>query len=56
MSYSGKDLDEIIARYAPISLGADLSHFTANEKVAIEKLVSAGRLIDRFILKRNKPL
>lgn len=44
-----KNISEIIARYAPISLGADLSNFTDNEKSAISKLVSVGKLIDRFV-------
>lgn len=44
-----KNIGEIIARYAPISLGADLSNFTDNEKSAISKLVSVGKLIDRFV-------
>ncbi|CAG8511483.1 6044_t:CDS:2, partial [Funneliformis caledonium] len=54
------EISEIIAKYAPISLGADLSDFTNNEKVAVEKLVAAGRIIDRIYLrqkwKRNESL
>ncbi|RIA87377.1 hypothetical protein C1645_827845 [Glomus cerebriforme] len=48
-----KDISKIIARYAPISLGADLSNFTKNEKVALGKLVAVGRLIDRIYLRQK---
>ncbi|CAB4484950.1 hypothetical protein RhiirA5_304746 [Rhizophagus irregularis] len=48
-----KNISEIIAKYAPISLGADLSNFTDNEKSAISKLVSVGKLIDRLFLRQK---
>ncbi|CAG8531696.1 10314_t:CDS:2 [Acaulospora morrowiae] len=43
----------IINRYAPISLGADLSNFTRNERVALSKLVDAGKLIERIYLRQK---
>jgi hypothetical protein len=44
-----EDISKVLARYAPTQLGADLSNFTKNEKAAIGKLVTVGRLIDRFV-------
>ncbi|CAG8579504.1 24144_t:CDS:10 [Dentiscutata erythropus] len=46
-------ISRIISRYAPVSLGADLTNFTKNEKIAISKLVAAGKLIDRIYLRQK---
>jgi hypothetical protein len=47
------NINKILARYAPISLGADLSCFTSNEKLALGKLVEVGKLIDRYVFKKK---
>ncbi|CAI2201034.1 16654_t:CDS:2, partial [Funneliformis geosporum] len=52
MSSNG-EISEIIAKYAPISLGSDLSDFTNNEKIAVEKLIAAGRIINRIYLRQK---
>ncbi|CAG8740501.1 21581_t:CDS:10, partial [Cetraspora pellucida] len=46
-------IGKVISRYAPVSLGADLTSFTENEKIAISKLVAAGKLIDRIYLRQK---
>ncbi|CAG8450149.1 17221_t:CDS:2 [Acaulospora colombiana] len=54
MALHSKDvLTNIINRYAPIPLGADLSDFTENEKIALSKLVDAGKLIERIYVRQK---
>jgi hypothetical protein len=42
-------LPKIISKYSPISLGADLSNLTYDEKSALKQLVLLGKLIDRYV-------
>ncbi|CAG8549422.1 18819_t:CDS:2 [Racocetra fulgida] len=46
-------IGKVISRYALVSLRADLTSFTENEKIAISRLVAAGKLIDRIYLRQK---
>ncbi|CAG8733123.1 1227_t:CDS:2, partial [Racocetra persica] len=46
-------IGKVISRYAQVTLGADLTSFTENEKIAISRLVAAGKLIDRIYLRQK---
>ena len=45
----GNLVSKVISKYSPISLGADLSKLTDNEKSALKKLILLGKLIDRCV-------
>jgi peptidase M49-like protein len=53
-------LQSMTARFAPVSLGADLQSLPANERQAVEKLVDAARVMDSLFQRQvwagNDPL
>jgi len=55
-----QQLDAMLARFAPVDIGADVSSMPANERKALAKLVEASRAIDAIFLRQswagNEPL
>src|SRR5687768_6332960 len=45
-----QQLQQMIARFAPVEIGADISALPANEAAALTKLVEAARLMDGLFL------
>src|SRR6185295_18317794 len=45
-------LQTMTARFAPVSLGADLTKLPPNERRAVEKLVEAARVMDTLFLRQ----
>ncbi|MEW5983461.1 MAG: hypothetical protein AB1806_13995 [Acidobacteriota bacterium] len=49
---STSGLDGMIARFAPVEIGADVSTLPPNERQALAKLVQAGRVMDGLFLRQ----
>jgi hypothetical protein len=46
------DLAEKIARFAPTQITADVSHFSAKDRQALDQLIVAGQLMDEIFLRQ----
>src|SRR5688500_15037949 len=47
-----EQLNQMIARFAPVDIGADISALPANETAALAKMVEAARLMDGLFLQQ----
>jgi hypothetical protein len=48
----GSELRSMIARFAPVDIGADVSQLSANDRRALAKLVDAARIMDALFLRQ----
>ncbi len=55
MNMLNPTLQERIDLYSPVSITADISHLTSNEKKVVELLIEAGKIADEIFWKQTSP-
>lgn len=50
------ELDQMIARFAPVEIKVDVSKLPDNERLALSKMIDAAKVMDAIFLRQSAPL